>query len=129
MQSKYRKCEMCEETKELEQFANAGTNKGNKYYRHKCIPCYSKFKMTRKWAQRQRFLEYKKTMHCISCGNSDHRVLEFHHRDPSQKEREVSLMMDHSWANVEAEIAKCDCLCANCHRILHYEERNNRNGD
>lgn len=129
MQFKYRNCEVCGEVKRLEDFASAGINNSNKNYRYKCKPCYSKFKVARKAGHRKRFTEYKKTMHCISCGNNDHRVLEFHHRDPTKKEREVSLMMGHAWAKVEEEIAKCDCLCANCHRILHYEERNNRNGD
>ena len=59
----------------------------------------------------------------MHCGISDWRVIEFHHRDPSQKERAISDMMGWSWEKIEKEIAKCDPLCANCHRILHYELR------
>lgn len=81
------------------------------------------FKIKRKEKQRQRFFEYRKTLRCLHCGNSDWRVIEFHHRDPSQKERAISDMMGWSWEKIEKEIAKCDPLCANCHRILHYELR------
>lgn len=119
----FRCCEICNKTKPLEEFALAGNIKGIKYRRYKCIPCYSDFKIDRKNRQKQKFIEYRKTLKCLHCGISDWRVIEFHHRDPSQKEMAVSLMMGWAWEKVEKEIAKCDALCANCHRILHYELR------
>lgn len=130
MQSKLRTCSECGETKQLEEFANAGTNNGVKYYRYKCKPCYGVVKYSRKLANRGWFNEYRKTLECKHCGNNDHRVLEFHHRDPALKEKAVTTMMYNSREKIEAEIAKCDVLCANCHRILHYEERaKKRSGD
>ncbi len=70
--------------------------------------------------------DLKKAGACIRCGIADYRVLDYHHRDPGQKE--IGL----SWAWKQRigkqatldEIAKCDLICANCHRILHWEERN-----
>lgn len=123
MQSKHRTCEVCGETKKLEDFATAGITNGVKYYRYKCKACYSVVKYARKSANREWFNEYRKTLSCKACGLHDHRVLEFHHRDPSAKEKAVTTMMYNSREKIEAEIAKCDVLCANCHRILHYEER------
>lgn len=58
---------------------------------------------------------------CVSCGNSDVRVLEFHHRSPSIKKSNISAMV-HSLTSrdkILTEINKCDVLCVNCHRIMH----------
>ena len=63
---------------------------------------------------------------CDVCGLDDHRVMHWHHRDPSTKSLEVSKMVHRGYAPkiIQAEIDKCACLCANCHAILHYDERN-----
>jgi len=60
---------------------------------------------------------------CIKCGyNKYTEVLEFHHRDPSKKDFNVSSKGHcRSWQRVKQEIEKCDLLCANCHRELHVE--------
>lgn len=53
---------------------------------------------------------------CIVCGESDPIVLEFDHRDPSEKESNVSELLKFSANKVKQEIEKCDVMCANCHR-------------
>ncbi len=60
---------------------------------------------------------------CMKCGyNKYPEVLEFHHRDPTQKDFNVSRKGHcRSWERVSREIEKCDLLCANCHRELHAE--------
>ena len=60
---------------------------------------------------------------CIKCGYDKYpEVLEFHHKDPSQKEFNVSRKGHcRSWERVKKEIEKCDLLCANCHREIHVE--------
>ena len=60
---------------------------------------------------------------CIKCGYNKHpEVLEFHHRDPSQKDFNISKKGHcRSWQRISEEIKKCDLLCANCHRELHVE--------
>ena len=64
-----------------------------------------------------RVLNYLKGKTCVDCGEDDPLLLEFDHRDGRQKEDDVArLVMDCQWAKVEAEIAKCDIRCANCHR-------------
>lgn len=60
---------------------------------------------------------------CAKCGYDEHfAALEFHHRDPSQKTKEVATLIKNNASNdtILAEIAKCDILCSNCHQILHY---------
>lgn len=55
---------------------------------------------------------------CVVCGyNRCEKALEFHHKDPSKKERIVSVFR--SVESMKAEAAKCVVLCANCHRELH----------
>lgn len=47
----------------------------------------------------------------------------FHHI--GEKEREISdLVCRSSWEKVVEELKQCISLCANCHAIVHYEERN-----
>lgn len=51
-------------------------------------------------------------------------ALEFHHRDSDGKDFSVSNRgYTRSWSRVEAEIAKCLLLCANCHREVRAGQR------
>jgi len=60
---------------------------------------------------------------CTKCGYSKYpEVLEFHHKDPSEKDFSISRKGHcRSWQRVSKEIEKCDLLCANCHREVHVE--------
>jgi hypothetical protein len=60
--------------------------------------------------------EYLQNHPCIVCGESDPIVLEFDHREPSKKESNVSELLKFSVNKVRQEVAKCDVMCANCHR-------------
>lgn len=80
--------------------------------------------------------EYQKTMMCSVCGDKREPVLDFHHTDPSTKVMEVKRLMrgHHPFEKLMEEVAKCIILCANCHRMHHWEERqrkklNPNNGD
>lgn len=54
---------------------------------------------------------------CCRCDETDPRCLDFHHRDKKTKSFTIGLHpWSHSWSRTLAEIAKCDCLCSNCHR-------------
>ena len=54
---------------------------------------------------------------CVDCGEDDPVVLEFDHVR-GEKLGDVSSLLDrHAFTpTIEAEIAKCDVVCANCHR-------------
>ncbi|MBK5306389.1 MAG: hypothetical protein JJD92_06855 [Frankiaceae bacterium] len=67
---------------------------------------------------RERLVAYLKAHPCVDCGESDLRVLDFDHRDSSQKLETVGRVVGlrASWKRIQAEIDKCDIRCANCHR-------------
>lgn len=70
------------------------------------------------------YYQYKATLSCQNCSENRPYCLQFHHRDPSIKIESVSrLVASQAPTKLELmeEIAKCDVLCANCHRILHRE--------
>ena len=60
---------------------------------------------------------------CIECNNSDVRVLQFDHVDPSTKSFDVATMLTYySIENIVKEIEKCVVRCANCHIIRTNEQ-------
>ena len=78
--------------------------------------------------------ELKKHMQlaCTRCGYDKlFAVLEFHHRDSDQKQHRPSTLLrkcvsDEHVKLVLSELQKCDLLCANCHRELHWEMNNQK---
>jgi hypothetical protein len=53
---------------------------------------------------------------CVDCGEKNPIVLEFDHRDPNQKIANVGKLRYGSTKQLKEELAKCDVVCANCHR-------------
>lgn len=72
-------------------------------------------------------VEHLKANPCKECGESDILCLDFDHRKPQEKEfcisRAVHLVP--SLEKVKNEVAKCDILCANCHRKKTARENGN----
>tara|TARA_Y100000034_G_C6851095_1_gene386144 strand:+ start:740 stop:1150 length:411 start_codon:yes stop_codon:yes gene_type:complete len=73
------------------------------------------------------FRELKSTLVCSECGEDHPATIDFHHIDPQEKEINICHTVAQGWSpqRIEKEIAKCKILCANCHRILHWEEKLN----
>lgn len=69
--------------------------------------------------RRQKMFEIKQKSSCVYCGETNPLVLDFDHIDRSTKEGVPAQMITSgtSWRKVEEEIAKCQTVCANCHRI------------
>lgn len=57
---------------------------------------------------------------CVVCSYDKHPgVLDFHHVDPTTKLFAISGGgFSRSWVRIEAELAKCVLVCANCHREI-----------
>ena len=67
--------------------------------------------------------QYKIDHSCIRCGCNDPRCLEFHHKNPEEKKFSIfhAVHNRYSIKSVSEEIKKTVVVCANCHRIIHYE--------
>jgi 5-methylcytosine-specific restriction endonuclease McrA len=79
----------------------------------------------KKKAFRAEWAEFKESLSCTKCGFKHPAVLDFHHEDPTLKEGNIHRFVSNGqFKKVREEIKKCIVLCANCHRIHHYNEKN-----
>ena len=130
------KCSICKKQfpATLEYFGKHGTRGLDTYCkdcRHERTRQYyynNKEKMksqSRTWKkiQRQKINEYKNSLNCLKCGESRNWLLDFHHKDPNQKDFQISQGEGYGWEKVKKEIEKCIPLCSNCHRDFHYQEK------
>ena len=136
-----KKCSMCQEIlpKTVEFFATR-TDRKNLTYQSNCRECQKKYRKShylnnkKKYIDKAKvftqsiiewFIEYKKTLKCKECNESRYWVLDFHHRDPKEKDIEVSSLIRKGNKNkILEEVEKCDVLCSNCHRDLHFKQNN-----
>jgi len=130
-----RLCARCGVAKPLSEFPIKSAKRGT--YRSYCRPCCREYgkqhyrnnraaymlrAKTRapidRLRNRQFVADYLSTHPCVDCGEADPVVLEFDHRDPADKRESIGRLIHTTTLNVvQAEIAKCDVRCGNCHRI------------
>ena len=74
-------------------------------------------------ANKLKAIEYKGG-ECLDCGGAYPAcVYDFHHEDKTTKERNPSAFLGRRlFENAISELDKCVLLCANCHRIRHFED-------
>jgi hypothetical protein len=89
----------------------------NKSYRSRNKAKYNAY--MRVWTQKKRQYLYDiKDVPCLDCGNKFHPAcMEFDHREDEIKLFNIGRLSDWNKNNIEAEIAKCDIVCANCHNL------------
>lgn len=84
--------------------------------RTRCNSCNTKIRRIRAKKAAIKYLGGK----CNRCGYDKHdAALEFHHKDPNEKEFIISNVANKRWEVIKVELNKCELLCANCHRIEH----------
>jgi hypothetical protein len=67
----------------------------------------------------------KLTSGCVDCGYRAHHVaLDFDHLPEFEKLFDISRALWRPRKTLGAEIAKCEVVCSNCHRIRTYERAN-----
>jgi len=78
-------------------------------------------------ARNRRAIREAKNVPCADCGRRyPPYVMDFDHRVGEKKTFNLSIAAGQtrlSWAKMKAEIAKCDVVCANCHRERTYQRR------
>ena len=123
-------CRYCNRERPVKEFEVTKVIKRKEYRRWRCHSCYMASKKDRLIKIREWFEGLKTSMRCSQCGNDDIRVMEFHHTGPD-KEVCIAIAVSRGFSKkkILKEIAKCDVLCANCHRILHYDERRKNRRD
>lgn len=91
--------------------------------RYRCRKCGTAAVDKRRKKLKEMAVEYKGGC-CSRCGyNKSVAALEFHHKDPTQKDFGIaSKGYTRSWEKVKIELDKCIMLCANCHREIHDEK-------
>ena len=90
--------------------------------RYRCKKCRVQAVQKRRELLKIKAIEYKGGK-CERCGYNKYvGALEFHHRDPTQKDFGISHRgLTRSWKSMMIELDKCMMLCANCHREVHGE--------
>lgn len=73
---------------------------------------------------RKLVLEYKSKHPCVDCGEPDPIVLEFDHvRGEKDFNIADAVTRGYSTRKMIEEFSKCDIRCANCHRRITYNRR------
>lgn len=131
-------CTKCSAAKALSDFSFKNKSKGT--LASECKACHRKARnsyyasnrdveMKRARARTDRaiawYKEIKASLACRECGESHPACLDFHHSDPSSKEFSVAAFARRGFGidRVKKEMEKCIVLCSNCHRKLHFEEK------
>lgn len=103
--------------------ANVRARRYNKTEKYKAL----KNSLRREWSaiQKQKAVDYKGGK-CICCGYSGClAAMDFHHRDPSQKEGYGTGALKTHWTfeKNKPELDKCELVCVRCHREIHANYR------
>lgn len=134
-------CTKCHVIQPIDQFT--WLEKKRRYHSH-CRICKNRARHVRYWrnpeqirrqiyeARRRRGKGYQeqitriKNIPCVDCRRRFPAVaMDFDHRPGTKKFECVSRMINRAlpWSKIKLEIAKCDIVCSNCHRIRTWIKR------
>ena len=93
--------------------------------RWRCKKCRSAAVQKRRDKVKLMAINYKGGK-CEICGyNKCPDALEFHHVNSNEKDLRIKQKgYTRSFSEVQKELDKCILVCSNCHREIHYNERN-----
>ncbi len=79
----------------------------------------------RKKQEKERWEAYRADKACAHCKFSHPAVIDFHHviREGKRSVNDLAVKYGNVPAAIREAEEKCIPLCANCHRILHWQER------
>ena len=125
MRNKTKKCKVCLKIKDEGYFEP---------YRAYCVDCREQYgdlipepgywqneDRRRKWiAAKKEYIDNIKDVPCADCGKRFHPVcMDFDHLDRSDKRLGISKAVHGAYGigDIVREIAKCEIVCSNCHRL------------
>lgn len=130
-------CTKCDLEKSLEDFSNKKKSKDGKSTI--CLKCTREYTKKHYNDNKSYYIEkakkakkvfedwfnnYKQNLFCKNCGESRSWVLDFHHRDPKEKDNNISTLLKRGNKKIILdEVKKCDVLCSNCHRDFRYKKK------
>lgn len=119
----YKTCKSCGDKLKRSEFYTSGTRtrngKTSLCFSVRCIKCTRLYIENRNRLIKQDLVDYKGGQ-CEKCGyNKCLSALEFHHKDPSQKDFEITSKRGCSIDTVKKEVDKCLLVCSNCHKEIH----------
>ncbi len=116
---KTRLCPICHRDLPVNSF-NKRVRSGRPTTAPYCKLCTNLESIRRQRLFKQKCVDYKGGS-CIKCTyDKCLAALEFHHRDPNEKDFSISKVLNHQWNEwITQELDKCDLLCSNCHREIH----------
>jgi hypothetical protein len=98
----------------------AGLDGNKRMFCYECIPFGQATLVTLKYKAHWKRVKREVGDACVCCGFSEDYGLQFHHRDPAQKEETVAYMLGvKPWKEIKIELDKCAIVCANCHAGIH----------
>jgi len=108
----------------FEEFINKKPERDKLKSQKKNKEIYRKYQKQKREIRKQELVNLRGGK-CSKCGyNSCIACLDFHHRNPDEKEFEISnsgLLL--KWGRLVKEVEKCDVLCKNCHNEYHFLEK------
>lgn len=108
----------CFECKELLPSKNFSADRGSRDGKLPYCKSCNILRAKKHYNKIRKFIAKQKNYPCMDCGNNYPSVcMDFDHRDPKNKIAGVSTMVHYKKSVILAEIAKCDLICSNCHRI------------
>jgi hypothetical protein len=91
---------------------------GNGSREKRCKPCYRQHQREGYAPKRKALDALKLAQGCADCGYRAHAVaLDFDHRPGTVKHFNVADVKNYTLPELLHEVAKCDIVCANCHRV------------
>ena len=140
MEVKLKKCQICKlDLPEDDTHFASRHDRGKKQYQSNCRECQKKYRKEHYLNNKEKYIkkaktyretftewivDYKKNLKCEICDEDRYWVLDFHHKDPKEKDTEISVLIKScNKKRILDEISKCMIICSNCHRDLHHQER------
>lgn len=137
-----KRCSVCQILKEPSEFNRNSSRKDG--LQGKCRVCskrlgkehyqaditYYRTKMLSRRANTLELVRRLKEQPCVDCGGLFHfAAMDFDHLDESTKIGSIASLARYSGWSYErllSEVAKCDLVCANCHRVRTYNRQQNK---